>query len=139
MSDITCEQFTILIQLYNLKYMCLNYDIYCQQYCIENSNCYCHCADNQIYCVAHHYYAWRLFSVLLTALIVSCCCYGCIMFFKRQSIEQNNQNKQNNQNNQNNQNLPPPYINDKHNYPSYNQQRHEKKYNDITTNPLDRS
>ena len=81
MSALTCEEFKILFQLYNLKYMCSTYDIVCQNYCLEHNDCYCYCSDNQIYCVNHYYYAWRLLSVLLTAIFVSCCCYGCIMFF----------------------------------------------------------
>ena len=68
MSNLTCEQFRILVQLYNLNYMCLNYDIECQKYCMEHNNCYCSCLNDQIYCVNHYDYAWRLFSVLISAL-----------------------------------------------------------------------
>jgi len=83
MSNLTCEQFKILVQLYNLNYMCLNYDIKCQKYCMEHNNCYCSCLNDQIYCVNYYDYVWRLFSVLISALFFAYCCYKCIIFFCR--------------------------------------------------------
>lgn len=135
MSNLTCEQFKILVQLYNLKYMCLTYDIVCQNDCMEHDNCYCQCTDDQIFCVSHHYFFWRLFSVLLTAMFVSCCCYGCIMFFRRSNKNVNSTYAQPS-------NILPPSYNhsvSKNNNLSQNQQTQEKKYDEITTYPIDRS
>lgn len=135
MSNLTCEQFKILLHLYNLNYICNTYDNVCHDNCV-NDNCYCYCADNQIYCLDHYYYAWRLFSVLLIAIIFSCCCYGCIMFFKRRSVNQFNPN------NHIENNSPPSYQNvyqNVHSHPSFIRQIQEKKYDDITTHPINRS
>ena len=116
--------------------MCLNYDIECQKYCMEHNNCYCSCLNDQIYCVNHYDYAWRLFSVLISALFCACCCYGCIMFFRRSNKNMNPiyQYVQNS-------NISPPSYN---HIATENQQTQEKKYNDIKYNdiktyPIDRS
>jgi hypothetical protein len=80
MSNLTCEQFKALIELYNLKYVCRNYDIYCDSYCMEyDEGCHCGFQNNGIYCVNYFRYALALFSVVICLfLLCACFCYGCM-------------------------------------------------------------
>jgi hypothetical protein len=81
MTNISCDQFKYLLQIYKLTYICSNYDINCDSYCETNEDCDCYCMNDNIYCAKNTYfYAWRILSTLLVILLFVCCCYGCIKF-----------------------------------------------------------
>jgi len=90
MESITCNQFINLIHIYTIKYICNNYDIYCDDYCLSNdSGCYCYCNDNNIYCYNRYYYYYRLFSVLFTAFLFSLCCMMTYMCYRTLNNKEN--------------------------------------------------
>ena len=86
----TCSTFMSLIKQYQLTYICENYNIYCDDTCAENinANCYCYCDENTIYCINSYYYYFRLMSVILFGLFLSCiCCIFYNTFIKNKNIE----------------------------------------------------
>lgn len=92
----TCSEFAALTNIYTIAYICYNYDIYCDNSCINDitTNCYCYCDSNQIYCYSRYYYYSRFFSVLMFALfvaIICSCLYMCICNHNihKQNLKQN--------------------------------------------------
>ena len=79
--NITCSKFKFLMNLYQIPYICNNYDINCDDYCITyiSNNCYCFCDTNEVYCVNRYYYYYKFLSVLLFALLFSVFCCVCYM------------------------------------------------------------
>jgi hypothetical protein len=75
--NLSCFQFSSLINTYTLSYICNNYDIYCDNYCLTDTlnKCYCFCDLDKIYCYEHTYYLQCFFSVLFFGLLVACMCY----------------------------------------------------------------
>ena len=89
----SCQQFMHLIELYKLNYICTNYNVNCDNYCMtdvnynNNYNCYCYCDNDQIYCINSYHYYSRLFSVLFVGLLFSSLCCMCYNIFYRKKIE----------------------------------------------------
>ena len=97
--NLSCPQFSVLTNMYTIAYICLNYDIYCDDSCTidESYKCYCYCDSYKIYCYGMYNYYYKLLSVLFVAFLFTSCCY-CILIIIR------NRNNNNNDNN-----TPPPY------------------------------
>jgi len=75
--NLSCTQFSFLTNIYTLSYICANYDVYCDDYCITDTlnKCYCYCDSNKIYCYEHNYFLQRFFSVLFVGILFALCCY----------------------------------------------------------------
>ncbi len=96
--NLSCFQFSSLINTYTLAYICNNYDVYCDDYCMTDTSnkCYCYCDNDNIYCYEHNYFLQRFFSVLFFGLLFACICY-CI-FISICNCCNNNYIKQNTKN-----------------------------------------
>lgn len=106
MNNLTmCQQFLSLIQIYTIQYICTNYDIYCDNYCYNDTeyNCYCFCKDDNIYCYNRYYYYSKLISVIFFGLLISILCiciYNCLIkknnnlpsYYDIYNIKQNKEN-----------------------------------------------
>jgi hypothetical protein len=85
MNNLTmCQQFLSLVEIYTIQYICLNYNIYCDDYCLNDIdyNCYCYCDNDNdnIYCYNRYYYLTKFFTVIFFALLFSVICvcfYNC--------------------------------------------------------------
>ena len=80
--NLSCTQFSFLTQINTIAYLCNNYDIYCDNYCLTDTlnKCYCYCDSDKIYCYEYTYYLQRFFSVLFFGLFVACMCYYFLIY-----------------------------------------------------------
>lgn len=98
--NFSCFDFSSLINTYTLAYICNNYNIYCDDYCMTDitdtiNRCYCCCDSDKIYCYEHNYFLQRFFSVLFVGLLFACVCYFfliCICKYNNRDYKNSNTN-----------------------------------------------
>lgn len=88
MNNLTmCQQIPFLLNVYTIQYICQNYNIYCDDYCMSmndaDNNCYCHCLNDDIYCYNRNYYLFKFLLAIFTGLVFSGICIMCFLFIGR--------------------------------------------------------